>query len=93
MSLQLNVLPWVIDVSKQLSDERLIDEFDWEIDDHILVLLENEFGHRYWDIFKFTETCLGEETDFFRPDGESLTELLENESVFLVRWIPLRFND
>lgn len=93
MSVRLeDVLPLVIDVSKQPSDVELIDEFDWELGDNILVFLEDKDWNKYWDIFELVGTSSGEDADFVRPDGESLTELLENESVFLVRWIPIRFN-
>lgn len=94
MSVRLEeVLPLVIDVSKQPSDERLIDEFDWALGDNILVLIEDENWDKYWDLFELVGISSGEDADFVRPDGKSLTELLKNESVSIVRWIPLRFND
>lgn len=93
MPKQLNVLPLVIDVSKQPSDEELINEFDWALGDNILVLIEDENWDKYWDLFELVGISSGEDVDFVRPDGTSLTELLKNESVSLVRWIPLRFND
>lgn len=93
MSDQLNVLPLVIDLSKQPSDEELINEFDWALGDNILVLIEDENWDKYWDLFEFVGISSGEDADFVRPDGKSLTELLKNESVSIVRWIPLRVKD
>lgn len=93
MSDQLNVLPLVIDLSKQPSDEELINEFDWALGDKILVLIEDENWDKYWDLFELVGISSGEDAEFVRPDGKSLTELLKNESVSLVRWVPIRFND
>ncbi len=94
MSLQLSVLPLIIDVSKQPNDEKLIQDFDWEDGDCCLVLREDDCGERYWDLFecfdwRHTDT---ETLEFFNVKNESLFEILRNDPLSIVRWIPMRFN-
>lgn len=94
MSEQLNVLPLVIDVSKQPNDERLIEDFEWKLDDNILVLIEDKSGGRYWETFELVWDYFGEKAYFVKKiNKETLTDWLRKRSSRIVRWIPLRFND
>ncbi|WP_286313972.1 hypothetical protein [Turicimonas muris] len=95
MSVRLeDVLPLAIDVPKHPSDVKLIVRFDWEDGDCCLVLLEDEWGDRYWDLFEYFDwsRTSTENSDLFNVKNESLFEILEKDPQSIARWIPLRFN-